>query len=601
MINVNPNSYAAIVQKITDMVRDLNADSERGRMLVEDTYKGLTQSIVPLHFVRDFITESSRDYYNGDASLKAATALMEKLLVSHNSLNYQIGVAREEHIIELTKMGITDPFESLKSIENEFHQPDTVVKINLEQGLYDTLHSEYLKKIKEQLDIKTENDELAQNGYQAVVNNVASAIYNTKAETKKGANLLKTTFQALMESETPMLVVKEFITNAQELDDVDATIGELMKTIKKHIHGNDLNYIINLCKEEHFANLNRSGHPDVKSTIADIEKLLQLPGNQIAELIKKGAFDKLDSKLLNETKVSLDMYVDETEDVAKDLNENYYESPKGFQSYTPIGFMVDDKKHGKVMLVECCVLSYNQEHNMFNQVEGFSPTYSQQHLLKAIQETSFNPATDEYIVNIQNTGIDEDFEMSLDTTLGEVYIQQEKVASEDVRLMLAQKIAELQAAGHVIEPLVTQVDNFLALVENKDSLVRFDTLNSVMYNGNKIVLNEKQILQEGSQPVQRLFESYTAMVNESSKQLGVDISELYKPCLDGELGVATQRAMEKEKLISEQKNLNAEITKLEALLKVAEPNSPAEERLTREIYQARKKLDKVLQDLAMYV
>lgn len=601
MINVNPNSYAAIVQKITDMVRDLNADSERGRMLVEDTYKGLTQSIVPLHFVRDFITESSRDYYNGDASLKAATALMEKLLVSHNSLNYQIGVAREEHIIELTKMGITDPFESLKSIENEFHQPDTVVKINLEQGLYDTLHSEYLKKIKEQLDIKTENDELAQNGYQAVVNNVASAIYNTKAETKKGANLLKTTFQALMESETPMLVVKEFITNAQELDDVDATIGELMKTIKKHIHGNDLNYIINLCKEEHFANLNRSGHPDVKSTIADIEKLLQLPGNQIAELIKKGAFDKLDSKLLNETKVSLDMYVDETEDVAKDLNENYYESPKGFQSYTPIGFMVDDKKHGKVMLVECCVLSYNQEHNMFNQVEGFSPTYSQQHLLKAIQETPFNPATDEYIVNIQNTGIDEDFEMSLDTTLGEVYIQQEKVASEDVRLMLAQKIAELQAAGHVIEPLVTQVDNFLALVENKDSLVRFDTLNSVMYNGNKIVLNEKQILQEGSQPVQRLFESYTAMVNESSKQLGVDISELYKPCLDGELGVATQRAMEKEKLISEQKNLNAEITKLEALLKVAEPNSPAEERLTREIYQARKKLDKVLQDLAMYV
>lgn len=601
MINVNPNSYAAIVQKITGMVRDLNADSERGRMLVEDTYKGLTQSIVPLHFVRDFITESSRDYYNGDASLKAATALMEKLLVSHNSLNYQIGVAREEHIIELTKMGITDPFESLKSIENEFHQPDTVIKINLEQGLYDTLHSEYLKKIKEQLDIKTENDKLAQNGYQAVVNNVASAIYNTKAETKKGANLLKTTFQALMESETPMLVVKEFITNAEQLDDVDATMGELMKTIKKHIHGNDLNYIINLCKEEHFANLNRSGHPDVKSTIADIEKLLQLPGNQIAELIKKGAFDKLDSKLLNETKVSLDMYVDETEDAAAELNENYYESPKGFQSYTPIGFMVDDKKHGKVMLVECCVLSYNQEHNMFNQVEGFSPTYSQQHLLKAIQETPFNPATDEYIVNIQNTGIDEDFEMSLDTTLGEVYIQQEKVASEDVRPMLAQKIASLQAAGHVVEPLVVQVDNFLALVENKDSLVRFDTLNSVMYNGNKIVLNEKQILQEGSQPVQRLFESYTAMVNESSKQLGVDISELYKPCLDGELGVATQRAMEKEKLISEQKNLNAEITKLEALLKVAEPNSPAEERLTREIYQARKKLDKVLQELAMYV
>ena len=114
---------------------------------------------------------------------------------------------------------------------------------------------------------------LGPNSYPAIVSEIYQKLSAAKSESLQSNELIAKTLFQLNESITPMLDLKEFTTNAEVLAKHDATLKDILSFITKNIKSGDLNFLVNMAKEEHFKNLSRTGFPDVRATIEDIKGL----------------------------------------------------------------------------------------------------------------------------------------------------------------------------------------------------------------------------------------------------------------------------------------------------------------------------------------
>jgi len=429
---------------------------------------------------------------------------------------------------------------------------------------------------------------LGKNSYSTVVKEIIEKIQKAEADTLVGSELLKEVYSKLNESITPLLTLKPFITGAEKIAGDDVKLGDLLKFLKKSITGNaDLNYLINLCKEEHFAEMTRLNHPSPQATIKDIEDEFNQPSSVIEEGIKSGIFDNLKSNLLNKIKNDLDVTPD------KKLNENALFSGN-LVKYSPIGIRLEDLENNRmVILTESEVLSFDRITKDFSKVDESSINIPVNHskLMNALNSCIYSPENKTFKLN-ENW----DFSLLLKAD-GNVTINDKNIPKEKIKTLLLESVQ-----AYVMDPLkvknfnkinyLNAADNFIALMENFKQLVILDTLEVIKnLNENKYIIFDKKQIYENTPRIisssenkqTQMFESYGNMLQHINENVFTDnISNLFESQLISEKNIIAER---NEKIISlneEQKLLNENIGKVRNLKRIAEENSPAMDKLNEQ-------------------
>lgn len=465
-----------------------------------------------------------------------------------------------------------------------------------------------------------QQDLLGPNSYPAIVEQIVEKIRAAQAQTLSGEKLLQEVYKNLNESITPMMDIKPFITKAEQISGDDATLAEIVAFCKKAVTTGDLNFIINLAKEEHYANMSRLNHPSPESTIKNIEDYGE-PSSVIEKGIKAGLFNDLDSKLLN--KIKIDLGVIDQKD--KKLNESVEPLINGnLIKYSPIGIRFEDTKTNSiVLLLENDILSYDRELRNYSSLtkEITKDLISNSHraLMEAINSCSYNPETEEFSLN-ENW----DFDLKLDNvgqpmvkaknntvSLNEsefVTIPKEKVKTLFIESIKEYKLNPTQVGNLNIDNLMENADQFIVVMENYDRIIKFDNLETIRnLNENTYILVDKegaysancpQII--GSSIGFKEFESYTSMMESCHEILKTNISDLYESQLKNENELMGQRNSRIVSLNEEQKELNVNILKLRDLKTIAEDNSPAMDKLLKQEKQFDVMLNENISNLNFY-
>jgi len=453
-------------------------------------------------------------------------------------------------------------------------------------------------------------DLLGPKSYPAIVEQIVEKIKNAQAQTLAGTTLLKEVYATLNESITPMMDIKPFVTKAEAIAGDDATLADVVAFCKKSVTTGDLNFIINLCKEEHYTNMNRLNHPDPKSTVKEIEGAFDEPSSVIEKGIKAGLFDKLDSKLLNKIKVDLDV-------VKSNLNESVKAKFNGSMiRYSPIGIRYEDVANNKtILLLEQNSLSYDRATREFSPLnESVEIAESHRKLMSSVVSCGYNPEDETFRLN---EGWD--FEMILDSdgqpmlkglNEGEFKeIPKEKVKSFFIESIAAYKTDPTLVDGKLNEnQLLNAADQFIMLMENYDKLIKFDNLETIrnLNEGSYILLDKESVYDTscprilGSSVGNKDFATYSEMMESCQQILKGNISDLFESQLINETTLINDRNNKIVSLNESQKELNSNITKLRELKTIAEENSPAMDKLLKQEVLLDTMLNENINDLNFY-
>lgn len=422
---------------------------------------------------------------------------------------------------------------------------------------------------------------LGNNSYPAILKNINESLMVAKCDTLVGEQLVSECYQKLNESKTPMLEIKEFVTKAEKIAGDDVKLKDIIDFCRKSFKGGDFNFLINLCKEEHFAELSRTGHPSPEQTISAYEKLLNEPSSVVQQGIANGIFDSMKSELLKNVKQDITQ--------EKPLNESSAEFKGSLVKYSPIGIKMEDMKNNRVLLLlESDVITFNHNTHSYHslnesEIKELHIPEEYRRMMTAINSLSFNPATDKFSLNESW-----DFNLEMDKN-GSVMINNKPIKKEEVRQLLLESIQTYTVnpdkIGNKFVRLnyMRDADNFLMLLENQDSLIKMDTIQTIKnLNENKYVLFDKDSVHNLSEPRilsstvgEKLFESYDEMIKEVSVILNESISELFTAQLNHEQTLINERNNKIVSLNEAQKTLNQKIVEVKNLKSMAEENSPA--------------------------
>lgn len=443
---------------------------------------------------------------------------------------------------------------------------------------------------------------LGEDSYSGVLYKINEVIKNAQAETIKGSQFLSEMYKSLNESVTPMLSLKPFITKGEELAPDDLTVGEVMKIVKKKLgHNADLNFIINLCKEEHYANMMRAGIPP-EETVKSIEKLFNKKGSEIEKLIKDGIFDCLKSDLLGDIKKKLgynenensdngDPEKDDKEVKTSKLNESkFLPGFSGVNIYAPIGFIHKASNGQNYAYTEGTFVKLN-ESDIDNEAVPSStvPDLEQKHfkLMKAVDEIVYNPETNELYPR-------EKWDMNIKLTAdGDAIVtlpsgNTKKIDKKDIQKLFIESITAYSRNPKLLngkfsesikEKYMQDADNFCTVAMNINNLVKFDTMAAV--NGlNESVLyqinaKEPKLLKHNSElnVTYPSFKSLCESFNNSSLAGALDY--VFTDNLNEESKFNAQKESRLVHLYEEQKKINQNLEEISHTKTIAEPNSPA--------------------------
>lgn len=428
-----------------------------------------------------------------------------------------------------------------------------------------------------------------ENSYSTIVKEITDKIRTAKAQTLSGTEFLKNMYQTLNESSniTPMLSLKPFVTGAEKISGDDATIGEIISFIKKRTTGGDLNFIINLAKEEHFAELKRAGHPDPKDTIKDIKDSFDKPASVIEEGVRNGIFDGLKSKLLNQVKVDLT-------NTTKPLNEGLAQLNINTVKYNPIGVKLEVAKEDRIVfLTESDVLNFDRVTKQFSKLteSEFEIPNGHRLLMTAITTAPYNPEKNSFSLN-------ENWDMKLElSSEGKILLNGTKeIPKKDIQKLLFESVEAytlnpglVNSMGINRDNYFADADRFITLCENHDKLIKIDNLTVIknlsestyiMFDKNSKV---PTILSSSDKNiVNYLFESYNSLVNTAKNIMGVNLTPLFESQLASESIKISERNNKIVSLNEEQKSLNEQILKVKNLQGLAEPDSPALDKLNEQ-------------------
>jgi hypothetical protein len=470
------------------------------------------------------------------------------------------------------------------------------------------------------MDKKTSDSLAGKNSYKNIVSQIVDKIQKAQTTTLEGNEFLKQMYDKLNESTniTPLLSLRPFLTGAEKIASDDISFKEVIDFIKKSVTGNaDLNFLIGLCKEEHFENLNRMNHPSPQSTIKDIEDQFNKPSSTIEEGIRAGLFDNLKSNLLNKIKTDIEIKPD------KKLNESDVLFNGNLVKYSPIGIKFEDTKNNRmVVLTESFVLGYNRETNettALNDVEiaGIDITPNYKRLLESIEQLAFNPEDNSFNLN-ENW----DFNLKLNQS-GSITIDGKDIPKEKIKDLLFESVMvynndPMKVKNFNKMKYLHDADNFVALCENHSKLIRFDNLQMIRnLNENTFILidknstynsNEPKILGDSSGRINKLFESYHQFVNETdiflngsnSNTMNGSIKPLFESHLKNEIELDSERQSKLTNLMEEQRNINQAINEVKNLKPLAEVDSPAMDKLNEQEKLLELKLNQNLEEINFY-
>ena len=473
---------------------------------------------------------------------------------------------------------------------------------------------------------------LGEDSYFSVVGRIYELIKNAQAKTIQGTEFLSKMYDSLNESITPILTLKPFVTGGESLASDDITVKEVINFIKKSTKGNaDLNFLINLCKEEHYSEMLRTGHPSPKSTVQEIEKEFRKTNNEIQDAIKNGIFDDLKSSLLGSIKKQLGYNEnqkttsDEKLEVANDdksLNENNAIYNGNFVRYNPVGFMFFDKTKGSNLnLVENEVILIDEDDLGVERVQVIQNNQvnvpeEHQKLIKAVQSCPYDPETNQFFCKE-----DWDFTIALNPD-GTIEVKNKngdiiEVDPKDVKQIFIESISlyekdPLIVPQFVKERYMVDADNFIALMNNANSLIRFNNLevvrniNESISSRNYVMIHKSsfetpKIISNGHEN-NLLFEDYKSLCESCNRVFGDNTKNLFesifKTKLDEEELFNHSKIQHLADLNEEQRQLNKKIDNVRNLKTAAEDNSPAMEQLNKQEFKLLEKLNESLEESA---
>jgi len=456
---------------------------------------------------------------------------------------------------------------------------------------------------------------LGPNSYPAIVSSIFNKLNESTADTISGNEILKSCIQKLNESITPILDLKEFTTNAEQVAPNDAKLATIIEFARNEVKNGDLNFMINLAKEEHYQGMSRTGLPSPQATLRSIESEFNEPASIIEQGIKKGIFDSLESNLYMELKsiISDDksknpvVQPNQRTDISNSLNESYSQFGN-IVTYSPVGIKVEDVANNRTLLLtESDVLSFDKATESFfslneSEINGLNIPLTHKSLMGAISTLGYNPETQVFSLNESW-----DFNLMIAKN-GTVSINNTPIEKTEVVGLLMESIAvyESDAALHGKNfekaKFTKDADNFIMLMENHDRLLNFDKLRTIRnLNDGKYVVVDRN---ENKIPViitsttgAKLFESYGELVNEASVLLNESIYSLFTNHLQAEHKFIQLRESQIVSLLEGQKELNTLLSDVRNLIPIAEEGSPAMEKLNEQQATLSAGLDKNLENL----
>lgn len=447
---------------------------------------------------------------------------------------------------------------------------------------------------------------LGKNSYPVIVKEIVDKIENAKAETLSGDELLKDIYKKLNESITPMLELKPFITDAEKIAPDDKTIKEVVDFCKTRSGNGDLNFIINLCKEEHFANMNRMKHPSPEKTVESIKEYFNKSTKEIEEGINEGIFDCLESDLLKKVKRDLD--INEKKPEPNNLSESEVLLSGEYVKYHPVGIKYNDTIKNKVVILcenEVIEVDRNNNYTSLDKKDINIPIeYTK--LLMSLQSVKYDPETNEFKPQQKW-----DFNLKVDNE-GKVILNESTIVDKKDLPGLLMESIDVYLENGMIQPserssYVRDADNFITLVENYDNLILMDELNVVkslnessyvMYNTNDI--KQKPMILSIGEEKNKKYDLFENLCQDCNNFLGMN-HKLFEGLLftqvKNERNLIAENMNKIVSLNEQQKEINERIIKVKRLMEMADVNSPAENKLKQQYNILDAKLNENIKEL----
>ena len=610
--------YRFVVAELTAFIDNFGpSDTLQGTNLINGVATTLHNTKTPLMTIRNFIMEGLKvcKMYS-DSRLKSFIQELQNI-TNATGLNYLINLCREEEIVNKQITAHNIPTELYDVIDDD----DTIIKQNIINSVY-KWNSKLLKEIQKSFGIHPVDDKvetaslknfLGEKSYISIKDSIIERLRNAEVGTITGNDMISKLYHRLNESKTPMLDIKEFITNAQEVAKDDVKLLDVLEFCKKQATTGDLNYIINLCKEEHFANLIRSGHPEPEKTVEEIKKQFNSPASVVEEGIRKGLFDRLNSKLLNDIKAGLNIKVEDRGEQIKKLDESYQYANGGYARYCPIGVLFEDSKSNRIIaLCENDALSFDKEKQEYSKLsESIELPHDYKRMMTAIHSLQYNPETEIFTLNE-----DWDFLVQLHND-GKCYVglnenNMKEIDSENMKKLLFESIQEYRKKnGSNCDEFIRDADNFMMLFENYDNVVKFDNLSVIrsLNEGNYCIFDMQDVRSTNIPKIlsingknEKTYESFIALCESVKEIVGKDcpVQMLFESEIKAEHEQLNERREKISTLMEEQKSINNAIEKVKNLKSLAESGSPAMDKLNQQHNMLLSKLNENISSLNFY-
>lgn len=452
--------------------------------------------------------------------------------------------------------------------------------------------------------------------YAGVISAIRQKFESVKqCDTLTGNELMGKAYKQLCESTTPILDLKEFTTNAEKVASDDATLGEVISFCRSKVKTGDLNFLINLCKEEHFKEMNRMYHPAPQETVKAFEEMFIETPTVIEQGIRNGVFDSMKSNLLGVLK---NEYVEpkkvrENKIPSNDqtLTDELYESAKrgDLCRYAPIGIRLEDTKKNQIVhLMENTVIRIVDGAAVRldeSEMKELDIPVAHRRLMSAITELRYNPMNESFTPRFG-------WDFQLEVCDGKATVNSKEISAGDMKQLLLESVQCYEQFPGKVEnfdklSFMRDADNMVILMENFGQLLKYDNIEVIKnLNESSFVMFDKRTTVDGKVPQiiassnhngTKLFENFGEMVNECNSILNESIADVFQTQLNEEHTKAVERREKMAKLNEEVAEINGMISKAEQVAKMAEDGSAAKKEMNFRIAQLNESLNQKLDEL----
>lgn len=453
---------------------------------------------------------------------------------------------------------------------------------------------------------KNNQPQLGENSYGGVLMAIRQKIEGIKTcDTITGNDLLQQAYQTLNESKTPILDLKTFTTNAEKVSSNDATLMDVVKFCRSKAKTGDLNFLINMCKEEHFKEMSRTYHPKPEETIKAFESMFDEPTTVIEQGLKNGLFDSMKSNLLGILKKEV------ADGTPEKLNEA--ETKGNLIKYSPVGIRFESNNK-VVHLMENCVIKIDEDDNVSslneNEIAELGLTAPALRMMSAIQGLNYDSLNETFSF-VHNW----DFDCQLKD--GVCTVNGQQIQKDELKNLLLESINCYQQFPAKVKnnfnrtSYLHDADNMIMLLENFSQVMKYDNLEVVKnLNENSYCIFDKIDTMNGNTPKivassdqslnNMLFETYQEMTEKTNVSLSESINDLFSVQIANENKIFADRNENIVRLNEDIRLNNRLIEDAITLRDMSDKDSPAYFEMETRLNKLKTNLNENLNNLNYY-